>query len=190
MSKMRDLIYKEVASISPFDAIEGKDRQDCLDWIESGSDLCRFKKPADPPKHLVSYFVVIDDDHILLVDHRNAQLWLPTGGHVEPGEHPKETVVREAQEELGIKAQFLLTKPLFITVTETVGLTAGHVDVSIWYVLKGSVENRLAYDESEFRSVKWFEQSEVPLDRSDPNMGRFLKKLGHHSSLFNIVLPL
>ena len=33
-----------------------------------------------------------------------ASLWLPTGGHVEPGEDPSDTVERECQEELGIPA--------------------------------------------------------------------------------------
>jgi hypothetical protein len=27
-----------------------------------------------PPKHLVSYFAVVDGQHLLLVDHKNAQL--------------------------------------------------------------------------------------------------------------------
>lgn len=39
----------------------------------------------------MSYFLVASDTQVLLVDHKNAQLWLPTGGHVEPGEHPRDT---------------------------------------------------------------------------------------------------
>jgi 8-oxo-dGTP pyrophosphatase MutT (NUDIX family) len=39
---------------------------------------------------------------VLLVDHKNARLWLPTGGHVEEGEDPRATVVRELKEELGL----------------------------------------------------------------------------------------
>ena len=45
---------------------------------------------------------IVDGDHVLLVDHRMAQLWLPNGGHVEPGEHPRDTVVRELKEEIGL----------------------------------------------------------------------------------------
>ena len=44
---------------------------------------------------------------MLLVDHRNAKLWLPTGGHVERDEHPWRTVEREAAEEPGIEARSL-----------------------------------------------------------------------------------
>ncbi len=44
---------------------------------------------------------------LLLVDHKKAGLWLPSGGHVEIDEHPQTTVQREVREELGIEATFL-----------------------------------------------------------------------------------
>jgi hypothetical protein len=93
---MREEIRKEVERIVPFDEVESRDKEGVLEWIESGVELCRLKKPDVSPKHLVSYFLVVDGDHLLLVDHINAGLWLPTGGHVEPGEHPRTTVEREA----------------------------------------------------------------------------------------------
>jgi 8-oxo-dGTP diphosphatase len=108
---------------------------DALAWIDSGAELCRVAKPATPPKHLVSNFAVVDAERILLVNHKNAQLWLPAGGHVEPGEHPRTTVLRELGEELGITAAHAIDAPLMLTCTTTVGLTARHTDVSLWYVV-------------------------------------------------------
>ena len=104
---MRASILGLVESIEPFDEVEEKTRCSVLSWIDSGAELCRLIKSGTPPRHLFSYFVVVDQDHILLVDHINAQLWLPTGGHVEPGEDPTFTVRREAKEELSIDAEFL-----------------------------------------------------------------------------------
>lgn len=123
---MRNQIRDEVISIAPLDALEREDISRCLAWIDSGVDLCRIAKPATPPMHLVSYFVVVDDGHVLLVDHRNAQLWLPAGGHVEQGEHPRVAVERELEEE-----PHPIEAPLFMTITATVGLTVGHTDVSL-----------------------------------------------------------
>lgn len=174
---MRNAIRNEVASIEPFDAVERAHRDDVLAWIDSGAQLCRTQKPATPPKHLVSYFVLVDGDYVLLVDHKNAGLWLPSGGHVEPGEHPRATVVRELQEELGLGVDEVDDAPLMLTTSETVGLTAGHTDVSLWYVIDADRRLALEFDREEFHGVRWFQFGEAPLGRSDPHLERFLRKL-------------
>lgn len=182
---MRQAIRNEVATITPFDALEERHRDEVLAWIDSGAPLCRTAKPATPPRHLVSYFVCVDGGHVLLVDHKNAQLWLPSGGHVEPDEHPRDTVLREAREELHLEAEFLFAPPLMITCTETVGLTAGHTDVSLWYVLRHDRSLPITFDVAEFNDVQWFPFAKVALLKSDPHMGRFLDKLvlGHDGLL-------
>lgn len=171
------MIKSEIEKIVPFDIVEKEHLDDTKAWLDAGVEVCRIEKPATPPKHLVSYFVIVDDDYVLLVDHKNANLWLPSGGHVEPGEHPKETVVREAKEELQISADFISDHPIFITCTETVGLTAGHTDVSLWYVLRGNREEQLEYDQEEFNGIKWFQFDQIPFEKSDPHMSRFINKL-------------
>ncbi|MEL6640371.1 MAG: NUDIX hydrolase [Pseudomonadota bacterium] len=173
---LRARIRNEIAGIAPFDAAEKDVISDAVAWIDSGAEICRLEKPATPPKHLVSYFLLVDGDHILLVDHIKAGLWLPSGGHVEPGEHPKETVEREIVEELGIEARFASPDPQFITATTTVGSTPGHVDVSLWYVVSGDRSKPLDYDRSEFKQVRWFHRNQVPLARCEPELGRFLTK--------------
>ena len=160
---MRAQIRKEIELISPLDKIERDTKADVLSWIDSGVEICRIEKPDIPPKHLISYFLLVDGDFILLVDHINAELWLPTGGHVEPNEHPRVTALREAKEELSIDGEFLQDKPLFLTVTETVGKTAGHTDVSLWYVLSGDRSDDFVFDKSEFHSIQWFHKTKYRL---------------------------
>jgi 8-oxo-dGTP pyrophosphatase MutT (NUDIX family) len=174
---VREAIRAEISAIAPFDALERAHQDDALAWIDSGVELCRLQKPATPPKHLVSYFVVVDHDHVLLVDHKKAQLWLPTGGHVEPGEHPRVTVGRELAEELKLELKELPDSPLMLTISETVGLTAGHTDVSLWYVLNGDRHAPVEFDTEEFYSVRWVHVDEAPVSRSDPHLSRFLRKL-------------
>lgn len=174
---MRNAIRSEVAGIEPLDQAEAEDLRRTLDWLDSGVEICRREKPAIPPQHLVSYFALVDNDHLLLVDHINAQLWLPNGGHVDPGEHPRTTVIREAKEELGIEAELLFEQPLFLTMTYTVGSTAGHIDVSLWYVLRGYRQQDLTFDLSEFTAARWFHRDAIPFERTDPNLRRFLAKL-------------
>jgi len=135
---VRSEILQIVSLITPGDSIESEHIRFVIDWIESGSELFRIEKPVTPETHLVSYFVIVSSalDQILLVDHKKAELWLPPGGHVDLDEDPKETVRREAKEELGIEAEFLSDKPIFLTVTKTVGNVVEHTDVSLWYMLK------------------------------------------------------
>lgn len=177
MTSMRRHIHDEILAIAPLDDMEAGTKRDVLAWIDSGVELCRTQKPATPPRHLVSYFVLIDGDYILLVDHIKAELWLPTGGHVEPDEHPRTTTSREAMEELGVEAIFVQEAPLFLTSTTTVGITAGHVDVSLWYLLRGDRHATLTYDKSEFRDVRWYHHDMLPYPHTDPHMHRFMKKL-------------
>jgi 8-oxo-dGTP pyrophosphatase MutT (NUDIX family) len=174
---MRARIRKMVAGIAPLDGQEAGEKARVLAWIDSGAPLCRVAKPAAPPMHLVSYFLLADAGHVLLVDHVNAGLWLPTGGHVEPGEDPAETVRRECREELGQEAIFADPAPLFVTVTATVGRTAGHVDVSLWFLLRGDRRRRLDFDRGEFHAVRWFPRLAVPWQRSAPDLPRFLHKV-------------
>ena len=103
MDRLRQHIRAEVESIQAMDNLEGSTKAEVLAWIDSGVQLCRTEKPATPDMHLVSYFPLIDNDYVLLVEHINAGLWLPNGGHVEPGEHPRDTAIREVSEELNVE---------------------------------------------------------------------------------------
>src|SRR5262245_58208226 len=134
MTPTRQEMHDIVSAILPFDSLEKEHLAAVKQWIESGAALFRIQKPSIPNPHLVSYFALVDETEskILLVNHKKASLWLPSGGHVERDEHPKETVRREAQEELQIDADFLFDGPVFLTVTETQGRVERHTDISLW----------------------------------------------------------
>ena len=87
------------------------------------------------------------------------------------------SIEREAREELSIDGEFLHSGPVFLTTSKTVGKTAGHTDVSLWYTLRGNRHDDIVYDQSEFQAVSWFHRQEVPLHRCDIHLERFLKKL-------------
>ncbi|GAC1562585.1 MAG: NUDIX hydrolase [Herpetosiphon sp.] len=176
---MRASIARLIGSIPPFDELEREHLLATQLWIDTGAPLFRIAKPDRPPQHLVSYFVVLDRirEQILLVDHRSAHLWLPGGGHVEVDEDPRQTVCRELAEELGLEAEFTWPEPLFLTVTRTVGSDPGHTDVSLWYVLTGDCRHVPSFDDREFHAIRWFGFCDLPWDRVDPHMQRFMAKL-------------
>jgi len=182
LENMRDEILDEVKNIEPVDETERLHIDDVLSWIQGPSDIFRIAKPDNPPKHLVSYFVVYDPrvQKLMLIDHVKANMWLPSGGHVEIDEHPREAVRREAMEELELVADFRVIgeEPAFITVTETRG-PGTHTDVSFWYVIVGDSTAELNYDKREMRGLKWLSFDEVlAMDDQllDPHMKRFVRK--------------
>ena len=99
-----------LAEIVPADALEREHLEATRAWTGSGAEVYRREAIDVPSTHLVVYFVPLDSGgnaaggQILLVAHRKAGLWLPAGGHVEPGEDPWDTVARECEEELHVPA--------------------------------------------------------------------------------------
>jgi ADP-ribose pyrophosphatase YjhB (NUDIX family) len=169
-----------VSAIVPADDLEARHRAGTLAWLRETDDVFRRVGPATPPRHLVSYVVPVDpaDAAVLLVAHRNAGLWLPPGGHVEPGEHPADTARRELAEELGVTGA--AARPSFVTVTRTVGVDCGHTDVSLWFTADLSRAAALSPDEAEFAGVRWWSRAEIDAAGPagfDPHFGRFLAKI-------------
>ncbi len=175
----REAIEKIVAEIVPYDKLEKEHLQETLAWIKSGASIFRTKNPDTFKKHLCSYVVLYDQlkEKILLMNHKKAQLWLPAGGHIEENEHPRDTAKRECLEELNIDPEFWRDEPVFLTSTLTVGLTPGHNDVNLWYVIKGESNNHLNVDPHEFSAFKWFKFEEIPYECSDLFMRRFIGKM-------------
>ncbi|HEY1826427.1 MAG TPA: NUDIX hydrolase [Acidimicrobiales bacterium] len=184
---MRDsiaVVHELVANVTPLDALESEHIADTLSWLESTDDVFRRAKPAVPARHLVSYVAILDRDDpgVLLVDHVNSGLFLPAGGHLEPDEHPADAARRECREELGIDATFVEgdANPTFITVTTTIGVDAGHTDVSLWFLCEGSRGMQLSIDESEFNGAWWWSFEEVTSANEksfDPHFLRFMQKV-------------
>jgi 8-oxo-dGTP pyrophosphatase MutT (NUDIX family) len=180
----RDVVHDLVAGVTPLDEHEVQDRAATLQWVRSGAPLFRIARPATPDKHLCVYFALFDDARrsVLLVDHVKAGLWLFPGGHVDDGEDPRTTVLREAAEELRIDGEFhsrFGDEPLFLTVTTTRG-EHSHTDVSFWFVLAADQDMRIEADPREANEVRWFaldDPAEWAHDRFDPHMARFRDKL-------------
>lgn len=180
----RDVVHGLVAGVAPLDEHEAQDKVTTLRWVQSGAPLFRIARPATPDKHLCVYFALFDEARrsVLLVDHVKAGLWLFPGGHVDDGEDPRTTVLREAAEELEIEGAFhprFGGKPLFLTVTRTRG-EHSHTDVSFWFVLTADQDMRIAVDRREANEVRWFaldDPAEWAHDRFDPHMTRFRHKL-------------
>ncbi len=173
-------VARLISGLEPVDDLTRSHRDQALAWLAVTDDIYRRVSPATPPTHLVVYVVLQDptDAAVLLVRHRKAGLWLPTGGHVEPGEDPRNTVRREAREELGIDVAGRIRVPTFVTVTPTVGsVDTRHTDVSLWYAIRSSRSEPLTPDWTEFFETRWWTPAEVtaaPSATLEPHLLHYL----------------
>ncbi|GAA3599490.1 NUDIX hydrolase [Kineosporia mesophila] len=175
-----------VEALTPHDELGLTHQATTREWLAGTDDIYRRAKPRTPSPHLVTYVLLIDRqaDSVLLCDHRLAGLWLPVGGHVEPAEHPYDTVRRETTEELGITATpdpVTGPAPFFLTVTETRDTPdRRHTDVSLWFALTGRIDQHLTPDPGEFAEVRWWKPSQIRAEDPaafDPHLSRALASL-------------
>jgi 8-oxo-dGTP diphosphatase len=187
LDQPRAAVRTVVADLVPIDGTAATHRDETLAWIDRDDPLWRTAKPAVPPEHLVAYAVLVDpvERSVLLGEHRLAGRWLPTGGHVEPGEHPADAAARELTEELGIVPRTIPgidRRPLLLTrkPVVNVGESEGHVDVSLWFAFAASVGDHLQPDLAEFTSIRWWTAAEILDEPEAPfevHLPRFLAAL-------------
>lgn len=91
------------------EVLKFKEKNVSVDLIEvflkklSSTDKVTKKQNID--EHICSFFVPVNREtkSVYLVHHIKADDWIPPGGHIEFGEHPVDTVIREFEEELNAK---------------------------------------------------------------------------------------
>ena len=98
---------------------------------------------------------------VLLIFHNRLQMWLPVGGHIDPGEDPEQALFREIGEETGLgrdDLQLLSAKPEMADTERTKFLPApnfldihkisqSHRHISMVYMVKAKTDAvRLADD--------------------------------------------
>ena len=66
---------------------------------------------VSPVRHFTATGFVVHDGHLALHWHAKVRAWLPPGGHINENEDPVQAVVREIEEEVGIRAKVVSTGP-------------------------------------------------------------------------------
>jgi 8-oxo-dGTP diphosphatase len=124
--------------------------------------------------HHIVAGVIVQSDRILLGRRSPGRAFYPDvwdvfGGHIEPGEQPEETLVREIQEELGITlTEWVYLETITGTVPEHDDIPASELIVHLYCVTAWSGEpiNR---QPDEHSTIQWFTYAEaIKVDLADP----------------------
>jgi 8-oxo-dGTP diphosphatase len=125
-------------------------------------------------KCIVSSCIIMDKGKTLILYHKKLGKWLYPGGHVDEGEIPVESAVREAKEETGFKVKLISKSRLGLkrshsleqpaplcTLYEHVYYKTGtHMHFDLIYLAKPvGKQGRIAKGES--TKLKWISEKEI-----------------------------
>jgi len=121
--------------------------------------------------------LIVNGDAVLLRKHDKHNVWLAPGGHIEIGEDPAETAVREAKEETGLDVTLVgdrlpdlgdgdreILPPRFMNRHFA---TPTHEHVSFYYFATSSTRNIAPAAEEKEVEMRWFTREEL----DDPSYG-------------------
>ncbi|MFH2085944.1 MAG: NUDIX domain-containing protein [bacterium] len=137
-------------------------------------------KKEGNPHHYCTFFLPYDKEkgQIYLGHHIKAGDWIPPGGHVEPGETPTMTAIREMKEELRVDITLVMLEPFNLSVKPISRPKSGcltHYDV--WYLVHTPVQN-FDYLQSEYHNAGWFPIAEgVAKITQNPDFAAIIAKL-------------
>ena len=104
-------------------------------------------------------------------------VWDVFGGHIEPGEHQSQTLVRELQEELGITpTKWTFVETLVVSIPERRGVQAYQLHLHLYLVTawSGTPVNRQLHEHT---SIQWFSLAQaVQLDLAHPTYPQLFAK--------------
>jgi 8-oxo-dGTP pyrophosphatase MutT (NUDIX family) len=127
---------------------------------------------APVERQFVATGFVVQDGKTLLMLHRKLNMWLPPGGHIDPGETPDEAVIREIKEETGLDAEIVsekgpekkgvraLFRPAVIQLEDIPDPKGFHQHIDLIYFCRVT-GGELQLAEREAKNMRWYSAAEL-----------------------------
>jgi 8-oxo-dGTP pyrophosphatase MutT (NUDIX family) len=173
---LRDALLRHV----PADAAEADDLKEILALVER-EPAC-FSRHTFTPGHITgSAFVVCrSTGKVLLHHHRRLNAWLQLGGHDDGERDPRDTALREAAEESGLKDLMLLSDEILDVDVHDIPAGKGeppHKHHDVRYTLVTGYPEEIQRDTAESLDLAWFTLEEAAEKMNEPGARRALARL-------------
>src|SRR3989344_6387280 len=123
------------------------------DRLKQGS-LVRDENPND---HFITFFIpfIQKTKQIFMGDHIKSGLWLVPGGHIDTGESPEETVVREINEKLNMSVTKNKIEFFDLSITDINSTYPCKRHYDFWYLYPLDTAIPFNYTKNEYETACW-----------------------------------
>ncbi len=160
-------LKKQIEEYRPFNEQEEKDKKEILRQIcESDSILTRDNKNA----HITVSAWIIEKERkkVLMAYHNIYQSWAWLGGHADGNANLKEVILKEIEEESGLRAVRFVSDDIFSLEILTVSghekrgeYLSSHLHLNVTYLLEADINSPIRIKEDENSEIGWIDIAEI-----------------------------
>ena len=160
-------LKKQIEEYRPFNEQEEKDKKEILRQIcESDSILTRDNKKA----HITVSAWIIEKERkkVLMAYHNIYQSWAWLGGHADGNANLKEVILKEIEEESGLRAVRFVSDDIFSLEILTVSghekrgeYVSSHLHLNVTYLLEADINSPIRIKEDENSEIGWIDIAEI-----------------------------
>lgn len=166
-------LEKELREYEPFNEQEKRDKELILQWLQSGNEI--FTRENKIAHITVSAWIVNNKrDKVLMAYHNIYDSWAWLGGHADGNKNLKEVILKEVEEESGIKeVKFLSTDIFSIEILTVDGhekrgeYVSSHLHLNFTFLLEADKKLSLKIKPDENSGVEWIKVEEISKKSSE-----------------------
>ena len=177
-------LRQEIEAFRPGNEQEEKDRQELLNWLDSGVDI--YSRRCGAAHLTASAWVVSPDrEQVLMIYHNIYHSWAWMGGHADGMEDLHAVAEKEVREECGLEALTALGGGIFSLEVLTVDghekrghYVSSHLHLNVTYLFEADPSAPVFIKPDENSGVAWIPTGEVAAKVTEPWMTeRIYRKL-------------
>lgn len=166
-----------LSSYMPFDEVNTTHYEEMMTFLKANNNVFGNENALG---HITASAWIVSKDYsmVLLTHHKKLNKWLQLGGHTEPSEYIKESAMREAFEESGLKQLKLVDDFIFdidVHMIPERGLIKCHLHYDVRFLFVVNDDQELVIS-NESHDLKWIPLEELSTYTIEPSIMRMAEK--------------